>query len=118
MKSSAEHRTPNPLLEISPNANLVYNLRNGSSDSNAFYAETATLSKKIVGRIDDQAKPILDGYCLHLRIYTEEAPRSRGEYVIEFLTLGMSLRRYETAAQAIPRGVVTLAQNLIRFVAT
>ena len=111
--STVEYRTPNPPPATSPNSNLVYNLRNGSSDSNAFYAEIATFAEKIVARIDDHAGPILDGYCHHLRDYNEEAPRSRGEYVVEFLTLGMTLRRYEAAAQATSGWVVTLAQFLI-----
>ncbi len=109
---SAAYRQ-NRLLNTSPNSNLVYNLRNGSCDSNAFYAETSRFAEKIVARIDDHAGPILDGYCRHLRVYIEEAPRSRGEYEVEFLTLGMALRRYETAAQALSGWVVTLAQFLI-----
>ncbi len=111
--SSAQYRTLNSRLETSPNAILVYDLRKGSSDSSAFYVETAKFAEKIVAQIDDHAGPILDGYCHHLRIYSEEALRSRGEYIIEFLTLGMALRRYETAAQATSRWVVTLAQCLI-----
>ena len=111
--STVEYRTLNPPTGTSPNSNLVYNLRNGSSDSNAFYAEIAKFAEKIVARIDDHAGPILDGYCYHLRAHNEEAPRSRGEYVIEFLTLGMALRRYEKAAQTISRWVVTLAHFLI-----
>ncbi len=109
----AEYRTPNPLLETSQNANHVYNLRNGSSDSNAFYAETAKFADKVEARIDDLAWSVLDGYCRHLRVNNVEPPRSRGEYAIEFLTLGMALRRYETASQATPKWVVTLAQGLI-----
>lgn len=111
----AEYGTLNPLLETSPNANHVYNLRNGRSNSNAFYAETAKFADKIEARIDDLARPVLDGYCRHLRVNNEEPPRSRSEYVIEFITLGMALRRYETASQATPKWVVTLAQGLIRL---
>ena len=111
--SAVEYRTLNPPPEASPNSNFVYNLRNGGSDSNAFYAETAKFAEKILAQIDEHAGPILDGYCHHLRVYNEEAPRSRGEYVMEFLTLGMALGRYEAAAQATSRWLVTLAQCLI-----
>ena len=110
---SAERCPENSLLESSPNRNRIYDLRNGSSDSNAFYAEMAKFAEKIVARIDDHAGPILDGYCHYLRIYNEELPRTRGEYVVEFLTLGMAIRRYETVAQATSRWVVTLAHCLI-----
>ncbi len=110
---SANCQALDSLLETLSNQNLVYNLRNGKSDSNGFYAETAEFAEKLVARIDNNARPILDGYCRHLRVYSEEAPRSRGEYIIEFLTLGMALRRYETAAQTTSRWVVSLAHGLI-----
>ena len=67
--STVEYRTLNPSPETLPNSNLVYNLRNGSSDSDAFYSETAKFAEKIVARIDDHARPILDGYCHYLRVY-------------------------------------------------
>jgi uncharacterized protein len=108
----AAHRQ-NPPLNPSPNPNLVYDLRCGSRDSNAFYAEASKLADEIVPRIEDHAGPILDNFCHHLRTHSEEPPRSRGEYVIEFLTLGMVLRRYEEAAQATSKWMIQLAQCLI-----
>lgn len=107
----AAHRQ-NPPLGPSPDSNLVYDLRYGSGDSNAFFAETAMFAEKIVGRIDDQAGPIFDGYCRHLRA-CDDAPRSRSEYIVEFLTLGMLLKRYETPSAATPNWAVKLAQFLI-----
>jgi len=108
----AAHRQ-NPPLNPSPNPNLVYDLRCGRRDSNAFYAEASKLADEIVPRIEDHAGPILDNFCHHLRTYSEEPPRSRSEYVIEFLTLGMVLRRYEAVAQATSKWVFQLAQCLL-----
>ena len=111
--ASGACRSLNPPFEVPIEWNPVYDLRNGSSDSNSFYAETAKFADEIVARIEDHAGPILDGFCHHLRTHSEETPRSRGEYVIEFLTLGMVLRRYEAAAQATSEWVVQLAQCLL-----
>jgi uncharacterized protein len=102
-----------PPLEILPDSNHIYDLRHNSSDSNVFYAETAKFADSIVARIDQLARPILDGYCRHLHSCNVEAPRSHGEYVIELLTLGMAVRRCETAAQTTPPWAVLLAQGLI-----
>ena len=109
----AEFRSRRPLPESSSISDLVYDLRNEGGNSNVFYAQTAKFAEEMVARIDDRARPILDGYCQQLRVRSEEAPCSRGEYVIEFLTLGMVLRRYATAARTTSWWVVTLAQGLI-----
>ena len=109
----AEFRSRSPLPESSSISDLVYDLRNEGGNSNVFYAETAKFAEEMVAQIDDRARPILDGYCHQLRVCSEEAARSRGEYVIEFLTLGMVLRRYATAARTTSRWLVTLAQSLI-----
>ncbi len=77
--SSADYPALNPPLETLPNSNLIYNLRDGTSDSNAFFAESARFAEKIVARIDKHAGAILDRYYRHLRVVNEEAPRSRGE---------------------------------------
>ena len=49
--SSAEHHTLKTPLEASPDSNLVYNLRNGSSDSDAFYSETAKFAERSSRRL-------------------------------------------------------------------
>ena len=111
--ASGESRAGNLPSGSLAKSNLIYNLRDESGNSNEYYTETARFADAIVARIDDHAGSILDGYCHHLRVCNREAPRVRGDYVIEFLTLGMAIRRYETAARSTSRWVVTLARWLI-----
>lgn len=111
--STAELCARRPPTNISPGSDLVYDLRNGTSNSDAFYEETAKFAEEMVARIDDRAGSILDGYCRHLRVCNEETPRSRGEYALDFLTVGMALRRYGSVAQATSKWAVALAQGLI-----
>jgi uncharacterized protein len=104
-------RTSTP-VGISRKPNLIYDLRRGSGDSNTYYADSAEFTNEVLAEIERRAGAHLDGYCRHLQVISEEEMRSRGEYAIELLTLGMILRYYETAAEATPGWVVGLARAL------
>jgi hypothetical protein len=99
--------------EVSPNFNPVYDLRSGSHDSSSFYADATKFADEVLARIDEIAGDALDGYCKYLRMVGVEKPRSRGEYAVELLTLGMALRTYAAAAQSTPGWVMMLAQSLL-----
>lgn len=109
----------NPIQETAPlparppeTTEQIYDLRAGKSASDGFYAEVAGFSVEILAGIERRAASLLDGYSRHVQELIKEKPRSRGDYSIELLMLGMALRRYEGAAQQTPGWVVDLARQL------
>jgi hypothetical protein len=96
----------------SPVPALVYDLRRIGGGSDDFYAETARFSTALVATIENRAGTLLDGYSRHVQKFLGETPRSRGEYAIELLTLGMALSEYERAAQRTPGWAVKSAREL------
>jgi uncharacterized protein len=103
----------NPQTETSPELPHIYDLRSTSGDSSVFYAEASKFADEVLERIAECAGDTLKGYCSHLRIVSEERPRSDGEYALELLTLGMAVRTYAASAQSTPAWVVMLAQALL-----
>jgi hypothetical protein len=91
---------------------LVYDLRQADGNSDKFYADVARFSDEVPAGIEQRAAAALDGYTRHVQDFLREAPRSRGEYAIELLTLGQVLRRYSGAAENTPRWIVELASEL------
>jgi hypothetical protein len=100
-------RTPNPSAK-----HLVYDLRLDGGDSDRFYAEAARFADLVVDEIEFRAGDALDGYSRHLQGELKEPERSRGEYAIELLTLGLALERYAGAAESTPGWVVEAAREL------
>ena len=92
--------------------NHIYDLRRGNRCSDGFFRELDQFADEVVAGIERRASPLLDGYSQHVERFLAESERSRSEYAIEFLMLGMALRRYEGAAQATPKSIVDLAQEL------
>jgi uncharacterized protein len=89
----------------------VYDLRQGERTSDGFYAVVSRFADEAVARVEQRAGTVLDGYERHVH-FLAESPRSRGEYAVELLTLGMALRRYEGAAERTATWVVGLARTL------
>ena len=91
---------------------LVYDLRFADGCSDGFYEDVARFSDRLLAEIEWRAGEVLDGYTRHVQEFLREAGRSRGEYAIELLTLGLSLRQYGGAAEDTPGWVVVLAREL------
>jgi len=91
---------------------LVYDLRRADGSSDGFYADVTRFSDKLLAEIEGRAGDVLDGYTRHVQGFLREAGRSRGEYAIELLTLGMAYRQYGGAAEATPGWVVVMAREL------
>ena len=92
----------------------VYDLRQCDRSSDGFYAMASRFADEAVARVERRAEVLLDAYQRHVQELLAESPRSRGEYAIELLTLGMALRRYEGAAEGNSKWVVGLARDLTR----
>ncbi len=91
---------------------FAYDLRIAAADSAPFYAGVAGFSARVVAEIERRAAHALDGYSSHLSGGRAEAPRSRGEYGLELLTVGMAVRLYGGPAMRTPAPVVALARAL------
>ena len=76
----------------------AYDLRLGEGTSQRFYADVAAFSARVVDEIETRAAAALDGYARYVSDTLGEADRSRGEYGLELLTLGMALRIYSGVA--------------------
>jgi hypothetical protein len=101
------------LIDLRPvPSDAVYDLRRGGGNSDRYYAEAAAFADKVLAEIELRAGPALDGYTRYVQVDLREAARSRGEYAVELLTLGMALRRYSGVAEHTARWVVELASEL------
>ena len=96
-------------------APFVYDLRVGGDDSRHFYPEVKAFSGRVVAQIESRASAVLDGYSRYVADVVREAPRSRGEYALELLTVGMAIRLYGDRASSTPRWVVALGSKLFRL---
>ena len=94
---------------------FVYDLRIKGHGSEPFYSDIASFSARVVAEIESRASAVLDGYSRYETEVLREAPRSRAEYGLEFLTLGMALRVYGAMAARTPWWVVVLARELFRL---
>lgn len=94
---------------------LVYDLRIDGASSERFYADVAGFSARAVAEIESRASSAIDGYSMYATKCLRETPRSRGEYALELLTVGMAVRLYGGVAAATPGWVVDLARELFWF---
>lgn len=94
-------------------ADLVYDLRQKDGCSDCFYADVAHFSDILVAEIDLRAGAAIDGYRKYVQTELQERARSRGEYGMELLVLGMVIQRYGFAAQHTPRLTVDVARGLL-----
>ena len=91
---------------------FVYDLRLDGENSERFYSDVSAFSMRVLAEIEKRAASALDDYQEFVRATLGEAPRSRGEYALELLTVGMAFRLYGGVAAATPRWVMNLAREL------
>ncbi len=102
-----------PELDLIPD--LIYDLRLIPAAPDGFYSDVTAFSDKLLAESELLAGAVIRGYGHFVQTSLGEPPRSQGEYAIELLTLGLALRRYESAARTTPRWAVALAKNLFRM---
>jgi hypothetical protein len=93
---------------------LVYDLRDADRCSDGFYAEVSRFADQLLAEMDARAGEVLRAYGRYALSELHEAPRSAGEYAIEFLTLGMVLKLYAGAARSTPDWAMWMANELFR----
>jgi hypothetical protein len=91
---------------------FVYDLRLDGESSQLFYSDVSSFSARVLDEIDRRAGPMLDAYSQYVAAALREPPRSRGEYALELLTVGMAVRLYGGVAASTPGWVVDLAREL------
>ena len=90
---------------------FAYDLRIDGKSSERFYADVAVFSARAVAEIDSRAAVVLDGYSRYVTSVLRETPRSRGEYALELLTVGMAVRLYGEMAGSTPGWVIDAARE-------
>jgi len=91
----------------------VYDLLQGGPSSDGFYAVLSGFADAAVAAVEQAVGHLLHGYERHVRENLSECPRSRGEYAVELLTLGMAVHCYEGAAGRTAGPVVGFARLLV-----
>jgi hypothetical protein len=91
----------------------TYDLRRGEPDATAFYRTLEDLADRVLEHAEARAGALLSAYAAFCAS-RGEAPRGRGEYVIELLTLGAAWLRYGGLASRTPRTAVRLCAVLCR----
>ena len=90
---------------------FVYDLRLDGPNSDRFYFEVASLSVRVLAEIDSRASGALAAYTQYVTGVLREELRSRGEYALELLTVGMAMRLYGHVAESTPGWVIDLARE-------
>lgn len=91
----------------------IYDLRDSEGSSNHFFKDAATFWQQFFALIEERAAPMIDGYGLHVQANLGESARSRGEYALDLLTLGMVIRNYAAKARRTPRFVAALSLGMV-----
>jgi uncharacterized protein len=99
-------------LASQPGNELVYDLRAIQASSNRYYDDVAAFSSRTVEEIERRASPALDGYSRYVTEDLLESSRTRGEYGLELLTVGMALRLYGLIATRTPGWAVVACRKL------
>ncbi len=100
------------LLAPASHPEHVYDLRLSQGCSDLFFKDAARFCDELIEEMEQGASSILDAYSHHVRLKLCEAPRSRGEYALDLLTLGMALSIYAPKARRAPPWAVAAAREL------
>jgi hypothetical protein len=88
-------------------------LRLDGACSDRYYADTAAFCDLLLDEIEVRAHVLLDHYSRHAQEYLRESPRSRGEYSLDLLVLGLALRHYRAASESTPGWAVELTREFL-----
>jgi len=75
--------------------NIIYNLKNGSHDSEPYYRQIKIFTAKVMQACEEQAGDLVDEYLAFLKTLDNSfKPVDRKEYLFEALLLGVYLQEY------------------------
>ena len=91
----------------------IYDLRAGEGCSDRSFNAAATFWREFFPVIEEHAAPLIEGYGCHVQAKLGESRRSRGEYALDLLVLGMVIRTYAGNARRTRRFVLALALGML-----
>ena len=68
---------------------ITYSLRDGHKRSDAYYRDVAAFTDQVLAEIKDRTAPLVAAFQAYVEETGRETPRSRPEYTLELLTLGV-----------------------------
>lgn len=92
-------------------AHLIYDLRTSMLDAAHYDDDVHAFAQRLRAEAEARAAEFLDGY--EKQLHSREPARSRGETIVELLTLGLALRVYSEAAERTPWTVRSAARMLL-----
>ena len=103
--------TPSPVPGGQPD--LIYDLTLAVHGVPAWSDDVEKLTGRLFAETEKRAAELIDGYIEHLETVLFEPFRSRGEYILELLTLGMVLSHYSELAAHSSAWAIDLARELL-----
>lgn len=103
--------------EVMPVAPPTYSLRGDQPNSDQYYREVAVFADEVLAKAASIELPV-DAFQSYLEATGRETPRSREEYLLEVLALGVLWRVYGRRAdqlRAMPRRALTKLADLRRY---
>ncbi|HEX2869466.1 MAG TPA: DUF116 domain-containing protein [Ignavibacteriales bacterium] len=80
---------------------ITYSLRNNETNSDQYYSDIARFTDSILLEAQRQFSPVIKSYMRHLEKKGTEKLRSEGEYIYEFISMGVYWRTYGAWAQKL-----------------
>jgi hypothetical protein len=106
----AWNRAPLPQPAPTVPFDLIYDLR---VNHGACSSDVAAFSARFLAEAESHAAALLDAYTAHLRVTAQEPERSRGEYAVDLLMLGLFLQLYADAARRTSAPAIFAARVLL-----
>jgi hypothetical protein len=107
-RESLSHSTPPAPVPF----DLIYNLGLNRGASNS---DIAAFSARFLAEAESRTAALLDAYIAHLSASHSEPPRSRGEYAVDLLMLGLFLELYGEAARRASTPAIFSARALLHL---
>lgn len=98
--------------ETNKNEIVTYYLRDENGTSGKYYERIKKFSDEVLLHAEENVSGIIDKYQEYVIRENKEKIRSRGEYIIEFLTMGMTWNRYLGASQTASKVILFLLIRL------
>jgi hypothetical protein len=73
---------------------ITYSLVNFQKDSGSFYNDLSVFTDSVLDDLDSEVEGLIGNFCGFIREYKIELLRSRNEYVVEFLMIGLYWNNY------------------------
>lgn len=94
---------------------ITYSLRDGQRRSEEYYRDIAAFTDAVLAEAEDRAGALMGALQAYLHQTELEVPRSRPEYVLELLTLGVLWRVYAGDALGLSRMPQQMLTSLVRL---